>query len=169
MKAIQGLENITAQITNLLNGLPPETYAAPIHIFDGSSIGQHCRHIYEFYLCLAKIPEGDILDYSARSRDPVLENDPLRIRKAFQRVLPKLAKLDEYQSIRVKGDFSADPLAHRPEFPSTIGREMTFVYDHAVHHLAMVRIGLKAMAPDFEMEEGLGLAPSTIKHQARNS
>lgn len=167
MKAFQGLENITAQITRLLDDLPAEIYSAPIEIFEGASIGQHCRHIYEFYACLARSSMTGALDYSDRQRDPALEKDKNQIREAFQQVLPQLAKLDEGRSIRVKGDLSVDPQASRPEMISTMGREMTFVHDHAVHHLAIIRIGLRALAPDFQPEAQLGLAPATIKHQAR--
>jgi hypothetical protein len=44
-----------------------------------------------------------------------------------------------------------------------MGREMVFVYDHAIHHLAIIRIGLQVHFPEVDVDVHLGVSPSTIK------
>jgi hypothetical protein len=69
----------------------------------------------------------------------------------------------------VKADFSADQRDARPIVQSSIGRELLFAYDHAVHHLAIIRIGIKAACPDVLLPASVGVAPATVKyHQKQN-
>ena len=51
--------------------------------------------------------------------------------------------------------------------PSTLGRELQFLVSHTVHHFAM--IGGMCSCLDVKMEEGFGVAPSTLKYRELRS
>jgi hypothetical protein len=53
----------------------------------------------------------------------------------------------------------------RPMATSSIGRELLYAYDHAVHHLAIIKLGIKAEIPDVEIDSNIGVAASTLRHQ----
>ncbi|MGC6565166.1 MAG: hypothetical protein ACON38_06080 [Akkermansiaceae bacterium] len=46
--------------------------------------------------------------------------------------------------------------------PSTAGRELQFLLSHTVHHFAMIGGICKCL--EVSLEEGFGVAPSTLRH-----
>lgn len=151
-------------MTELLDTLNNDLYAQPLDIFKGSSIGQHFRHILDFYLCLIKGIQAGIVDYTSRDRNPLAESDVHFTKTFFFEVAETLEGMSEEQPIQVWGDFSAKDVA-RPQLLSSIGRELMYAYDHAVHHLAIIKIGMTVIAPDLKIDQNIGVAPSTIKHR----
>lgn len=166
MNCKEGTVHIAKQITQLLDMMDGNDYAKPLEIFNGSTLGQHFRHILEFYHCLLSGAERGTIDYAQRERDPRIEQDPLIAKQAFERVLHALDRLEENRSLSVKADFSAENASDRPLVRSSVGRELMFAYDHAVHHLAIIKIGLHTCAPQVLIDPNLGVAPSTVKYRA---
>ncbi|MFN7116147.1 MAG: hypothetical protein ACK4TA_05070 [Saprospiraceae bacterium] len=152
-------------MTHLLNQLNNEMYAQPLDIFKGSSIGQHFRHILDFYLCLIKGIQEGMVDYARRDRNPLVESDVNFTKSVFEEVAQTIEAFSEEQPLQVLGDFS-DKEVTRPYLLSSIGRELMYAYDHAVHHLAMIKIGIAVAAPDLVIDQNIGVAPSTIKHRS---
>jgi hypothetical protein len=48
---------------------------------------------------------------------------------------------------------------------SNIERELMYNIEHTIHHLAIIKIGLNAVAPQIALSEHFGVAPSTIRHK----
>lgn len=165
MNCIDGNVRVLRQIEELISLLDGETYARRLDLFDGSSVGQHMRHILNFYQSLLSGAEGGLLDYSRRERDPRIEADPLIARDLFAAVEASLGALDEKQPLRVIADFLPSEGEERQVVESSVGRELMYAFDHAVHHLAIVKIGLRVVMPGCAIPEDLGIAPSTIKYQ----
>lgn len=164
MNCIEGTQDIIRQINLLLRHLDGEAFSRPLELFNGGTLGQHFRHILDFYLCLLRdLPTGTV-DYADRERDPSIEKDPEQTLQLFNRIAAAVRELEEEKPLVVRADFSAESMVgQRPELSSSIGRELMFAYDHAVHHLAIIRMGLQVAFPSFPMHENLGIAPSTIK------
>lgn len=165
MDCREGNQQIIRQITELLDTMNNQIYAKPLEVFKGSSIGQHFRHILDFYLCLIKGVQEGTVDYASRDRNPLAESDVHFIKQAFCNVSQVINQFSEEAPVKVCGDFSIQT-AQRPELWSSIGRELMFAYDHTLHHLAMIKIGIAAVAPDLQLDHTLGVAPSTMKHRA---
>lgn len=166
MNCIEGNKQMIGQITDLLNSIDNQTYTKPLDIFNGSSIGQHFRHILDFYLCLIKGIESGIIDYAHRDRNPVMESDTEHAKAIFTHIIDSIEKLSEDKPIQVWGDFSNYSFEESPLLGSSIGRELMFAHDHAVHHLAIIKIGIEAAAPELNIDKNLGVAPSTVKHRS---
>ncbi|HMN90337.1 MAG TPA: hypothetical protein PKD70_00270 [Saprospiraceae bacterium] len=165
MNSIEGNKKIIRYITQTLREIDAVLYAQPLDFFKGSSIGQHFRHILDFYRCLLRDFEQGIVDYAHRERDPLAETNSDYTCQAFETILSQIDSLAEYQPLAVQGDFSEEGEAQRPLLHSSVGRELMFAHDHAVHHLAMIQVGLRLAAPQMSINEQLGVAPSTIKHR----
>ncbi len=164
MNCKEGAQHITGQITSLLAKIEEPHYAQPLEIFNGSTLGQHFRHILEFYRCLLHGVDAGVVDYAARERDPKIEQSPQAAKQAFQAVLQAIDQLNETQALAVKADFSTQTDV-RPQVQSSVGRELMYAYDHALHHLAIIKIGMQLNTPKVELDANLGVAPSTIKHR----
>ncbi len=169
MDCKQGTSIIIGQMIDLLEKINPEKYRTPLSLFNGSSIGQHFRHVLEFYTCLCNGQQDGKIDYASRERDILAENNPSYTAEVFKKVLQKVSLLREAQSAVVVADFSTDQDVQRPLVQTTIGRELMYTYDHAIHHLAMIKMGLKLICPEMEINKNIGVAPSTVKHWATAS
>lgn len=165
MNAKQGTALIADQMAELLALLSADTYTTPLRIFHGSTVGQHFRHILEFYTCLLEGLEYDHVNYGGRRRDPQIEQSPAFALTVLQQTAKRLNEVDEHRLIRVQSEFSDDSSEERPMYQSTIGRELQYAFDHAVHHLAIIRIGLETCFPDVPVCTTLGVAPSTLKYR----
>lgn len=165
MNAKQGTYIIADQIITLLETIDDVAFQKAIPIFNGSTIGQHFRHILDFYTCLIKGLERPYVDYSFRERNPDLEKNAALARKKFEEIMTAIKPFDEDRVILIKADFHDGDHAKHPLVTSSIGRELMYAYDHAVHHLAIIKIGLQVSFPDFPVHSDLGVAPSTIRYQ----
>ena len=165
MDCKEGTVYITRQITRLLEQIDPQAYAMPLNVFNGSTLGQHFRHIFDFYDCLLRGASEGGVDYASRQRNEMMETNPRFAEMAFQEMEQACHGLQESQPVGVLADFSFQLDDQRPVVGSTVGRELMFAYDHAVHHLALIKIGLKEALPEVEVDGQLGIAPSTLKHR----
>ena len=104
------------------------------------------------------------VDYGQRKREQAIENSIAVAKEHFSSLRDRISCIDEDQSLRVYTDF-ADKEGQRHTVTTTVGREIMYAYDHAVHHLAIVRIGVLSLSADIQLDNTLGIAASTIKHQ----
>lgn len=164
MKAETALLTIIHQINHLIAQLPPEDYRMALPEFEHNSLGQHFRHILEFFHCLEQGISSGVVDYAARNRNPLYESSPEVAATAFSAFANSLSAFDSAMPVTVRAEFGSD---ERPCYDSTVGRELVFVYDHAIHHLAIVKIGLTCRFPHLLVEKDLGVSPSTLKARAK--
>lgn len=164
MQADTALSALVQQINHVISQLDPDHYHRPLPEFNGSSLGQHFRHILEFFQCLEDGVQSGTVDYAARNRNPVYETNPEIASAAFDAFNHALPNFDMAQPVQVRAEFGSDS---RPSYESTVGRELLFVYDHAIHHLAIIKIGLICHYPEISVDKDLGVSPSTVKARAK--
>jgi len=169
MNSKQGNAAIITQIRLLLDQLPQPAYTLPLEVLHGSSVGQHFRHILDFYQCLLRdIPSGTV-NYAHRDRNPLMESLPEAAGEMFEKLNNAIQDLDDSGPLTVLGDFSAQiEDDQRPALHSSVGRELMYAHDHAVHHLALIRIGIKEAAPGIGFDPHLGYAPATVQHRTES-
>lgn len=157
---------ITDQITELLENLAPEVYTEPLTVMHGSSAGDHIRHILEFYLCLFEGAASGHVDYSSRKRNPVLAQNIDAAMATLEFIMGNAENTDESQLLNILEEMTAGGDVKPMAYVSSLGRELQYAFDHAVHHLAIVRIGLEVSFPGIELDPELGVAPSTIRYRS---
>jgi uncharacterized damage-inducible protein DinB len=165
MNCIEGNRHLLEQIIRLLEELDDQQYVQPLDCFHGANLGQHFRHILDFYTCLLAGSDTGFLDYTCRERSPLVESHTVFAMGRFQEVHTQLTSLSVDQPVSVQADFSSNPSDLRPQVSSSVGRELMFAYDHSIHHLAIVKMGIQLNFPDVSIPDAVGVAPSTIKHQ----
>ncbi len=139
-----------------LNQISASDYRQSIDLLQGSSIGQHTRHFVEFYQCLiAQQPHG-FVNYDLRQRNMSIEQDPCHAISAIEVILTHLEKLTYGETIRHFSSMQSKPIA------SSLQRELLYNVEHTIHHLAIIRIGLQLINPQFKLPSNFGVAPSTV-------
>jgi uncharacterized damage-inducible protein DinB len=160
-----GTQIMTTQIIELLSKVDNTSFVQPLVAFNGSSIGQHVRHIIDFYLCLVRGCDESAIDYDKRMRNPLIEKDTKVAVEELKEISSVIQDLDIFQTVQVNSSFSDDENEGNSQIPSSVGRELMYAYDHALHHLAMIKIGMGVHFPNITISKTLGVAPSTLKHK----
>ena len=63
------------QIKELLVNVTDQSYIEPRSIISGVTVGQHIRHILEFYICVEHSRETGYVCYDERKRDTEIEQN----------------------------------------------------------------------------------------------
>lgn len=164
---ISKLKDLNIESLNLLIGflsdLPEEDYK--LHSEKGqSSIGQHVRHAIEFYECLQN--SGNSVNYDLRKRDAQMETDISYALRKTKEVILWLESLNEDNQLLLE-TYPSGLEAESVKIPSTFSRELFHVLDHLIHHMAIIRVLIKDLKPEFALSVQFGVAYSTMAHRSR--
>lgn len=143
-----------------LSKIDDALYTQAIPALFHSTLGKHTRHFIELYQCLLFRNPPTIVNYDARIRDITLETKLEAAKEAIHQIIQELPNTSLQQTLYLHSLSSPNM-----PIPSNILRELLYNYDHSVHHLAMMRVGLQLIRPDIELPKHIGVAISTLKHQ----
>jgi len=151
-----------SQLGELLEQLSDGQYCQPIDLLSGASVGQHVRHIIE---CFQELEDGYLngeVNYDLRKRDRRLETDRDFVLLQMVFVESALGKPDKPLKLQAALDEGV-----AIALSSTYYRELMHNLDHAIHHMAMIRVGLTTI-PSIALPEEFGVAYSTLKFRTSN-
>ena len=150
------------QLIDLLQRLSPEDYTHKPEILSGASIGQHIRHIVEFYLLLVSGSFTDAISYDRRERDIRLESNPEFAIATINAVLSGILTLNVDSPIFIEADYTTEG-ASKNRIASSVGRELAYCIEHSIHHQALIKAGLIALGLKKLTDGHFGVAYSTIR------
>lgn len=151
---------IITQLTALLNDIELSVYKDSLRPLHYSTPGQHVRHITEFYLCLLKGYETGVVDYDARERNLLIEIDKDFTIEILEKIQNNLINLKSDKSLILKSIMGDDETI---EISTSFSRELMYLIEHTIHHLAIIKIGLNEVYPEIEIPKNFGVAHSTIR------
>jgi uncharacterized damage-inducible protein DinB len=159
---INNIQQLVQQITEILTQLTDAEYGRPLAVFNGSSIGQHTRHVIEFFVELEKGYQQGFVDYNNRKRNIVLETDKGAALAILTDIALACNKPDKQLQLAV--DYQPP---HTPDvmITTTYYRELAFAIEHTVHHMALMRIGIEHLQT-VAVPASFGIAASTQRFQS---
>ena len=152
------------QLKDLVQVIGTEKYNTPSEILSGATIGQHIRHILEFYLLLVSGSFSGTVSYDKRERDLRLENDPVFAAKVIDRLLSGLNTLVVTQTVKFEADYSSEGNSQKM-ISSSVGRELAYCIEHSIHHQAIIKAGLIDLNCTELVNGDFGVAYSTIRYR----
>ncbi len=158
----QAAENILEDVKLYLQQLDDERYKQSLEVFSGSSVGMHTRHIIEFYQCLIDHGASRIINYDKRNRNRAIEEDTSHTIGVIHDLLEKLYHISEDDKLLLEVSYDLENGGYNL-VDTNFKRELVYNLEHTIHHLALVKIGLKEIAPEILLPAHFGVAPSTIK------
>ncbi len=150
------------EIKILLQQLPTGLYIKPKKLLSQSTIGQHFRHIIEFYTCLKHSTSTDTVCYDERDRELLIETNIKYATEVIETINLFLEKIKNDRQLTLNVSYS-DTSDKKTSIQTSLFRELAYALDHTIHHLAIIKIALTE--ENLELDSKLGVAPSTIRHR----
>ena len=156
--------NILSQLGNLINQIHEQDFIKQSEVLSQSTIGQHIRHTLEFFLCLESGSSKGVVNYDKRPHDKLIENDKFIALSSVRRIRDFVSGQENDRPLKLEVGYDIE----REEFvtiDTTFFRELAYNIEHAVHHMAIVKIGVREVAPYITLDKDFGVAASTIRHK----
>jgi len=156
-------ENLN-EIKKVLFQLTNEQYDHKAILLSQASIGQHVRHILEFYQSILNSLETKTVNYDNRKRNLLIETDCQYAIQIIDEINTSLALdiLDE--NYVLQGIFCAEE-GKQTQIQTSLFRELAYCLEHSIHHQALIKVGLLELDRLNFIDETFGLAPATIRHR----
>lgn len=161
LELIHPLKKLLEQLNQLLARLDDHAYSQPIDILSHASIGQHTRHVIEFFTALERGYETGHVNYDLRKRDKQIETDRGHATNMLSGIIDGIDKEDKDLSLVTDFNPSAE-VSYR--INTNYARELVYNLEHVVHHMAIMRIGVQAVST-LKLPEDFGVALSTLRHK----
>lgn len=161
MQLQQGVQQVFVQLSDSLDQLSEENYRQPIPVLFNATIGQHVRHIVELFICLDAGYESGLVNYEKRKRDIKIETDKLFAGDLLKKIYKNLEKENKDLLMEASYDEHDDETIF---INTNYYREIAYNLEHTVHHMALIRVGINAIA-SINLPESFGVAGSTVKHR----
>ncbi|MDR6805002.1 putative damage-inducible protein DinB [Dyadobacter sp. BE34] len=147
-----------AQISAMLDALSDEQYGRSLPILSGASLGGHVRHVIEFFIELDRGYRSGDVNYDARHRDRAIEQQRELALARLQRIAISLDKENKALLLTTATDQTCFQVATNYE------RELVYNLEHAVHHMALMKIGIGTLTA-LQLPESFGVASSTVRYR----
>jgi uncharacterized damage-inducible protein DinB len=156
--------NILSQLTDVTNQISEQDFTRQIESLGNSTIGQHLRHTLEFFICLEQGFEAGVINYDKRAHDKLIESDKFIALSALDKINDFIQSLPANKPLKLEAAYDLD----KEEFvtiETNFLRELVYNIEHAVHHMAIMKIGIRELTPHVKLPHDFGIAASTIRYQ----
>lgn len=155
---------LLSQINSVISQLSDHQYKQALPVLSDSSIGQHVRHTLEFFLCLMDGHHENRLNYDNRNHDPFIEQETALARSIIESIMDFLKKEPQDAALVMEANYALEHEAP-VEIPSSFYRELAYNIEHAIHHMALIKVGIKAAFPGIALPGHFGVASSTVRYK----
>lgn len=163
MNLPQTCSKILDQLGQLTSQLNDAEFTDPIASLSQATLGQHLRHTLEFFVCLESGFEAGLVNYDERSHDKILESDRAVALACIERIksFVNAQTLDKPLTLVLSYGKSTDSITIRTNY----SRELVYNIEHAVHHMALIKIGVHDRTPHITLPADFGVASSTVRYK----
>ena len=155
-------KQILDQLINLVSEINERDFVKPSDVLSQSTIGQHLRHTLEFFLCFERGFHEGVVNYDKRAHDEMIETNKRIALGVLARISSFIGSVTADKTIMLEVSYYHD----RDDFmliESNAFRELAYNIEHAVHHMAIMKIGIREVAPYIQLPAEFGVAASTLR------
>ncbi|MBX7242164.1 MAG: hypothetical protein K1X92_10480 [Bacteroidia bacterium] len=157
------LRHIIEQIEYLAENLNDSQFSEPLQVLNNASIGKHIRHIIDVFETVASGADQESISFDKRSRNTSVENDKSLAVNTLKHWSDIIEKMNLNKKVLLVNNFSLETEEDDICTETTLIRELVYAIEHAIHHLAIIKIGA-SQSFGLSFSSDFGVAPSTIRH-----
>lgn len=158
---ISKIKHQFSAISALLNQMESMDYVAPIREMGNASIGQHVRHTIEIAQSLVNGYISGEINYEKRKRDLEIETSLKYASRVCEELVMLINRGEKKLVLKAESENSSTSIK------TSYGRELHFVLEHTIHHMALIKTGLNILKIDLT-DDSFGVAYSTIQYRAKS-
>lgn len=154
------------QLEDLLHQLDDNAFTMPVVALSNATIGQHTRHLLEFFDCLHRGALQGKVDYDARSHDRKVETDRVLALSLLERLAAFIPTLNPATELILETSYGGPDSVIKTQ--TNVARELIYTIEHAIHHMALIKVALIAGNIPCRIPESFGVASSTLRYREKN-
>lgn len=167
MELTKACSKVLDQLADLVKQIQDEDFIRSTETLSNSTIGQHLRHALEFFQCFHQGFEKGTLNYDKRTHNSIIEQDKDLAQSVINQIRQFLTILtDKPLRLELGYDLFNN---HFIMVDTTANRELVYNIEHTVHHMAIMKIGIRELADYVQLPPDLGVAASSIRYQGAPS
>lgn len=163
MQLVRACTSILDQLDDMVRQISADDFSRPSSALSNSTVGQHLRHTIEFFLCLENGFREGIINYDKRAHDKLIESDKFIALNSIRKIREFVAATSSDAVLRLDVGYDR----HTDDcvtIQTNYFRELTYNIEHAVHHMALIKIGIREVAAYVKLPSDFGIAVSTLRH-----
>jgi hypothetical protein len=165
MNLSQACLNIIAQLRDLTNQIEPNDFSKPSAALSNSTLGQHMRHTLEFFCCFERGFSSGVINYDKRDHSKTIENDKFVALDALNKITDFIIEIsDQEKSMKLEVGYDLKKEEYIT-IETNAMRELVYNIEHAVHHMAIMKIGVREIASYIKLPQDFGIAASTVRYK----
>jgi uncharacterized damage-inducible protein DinB len=153
---------ILSQIHNLTSQLNDAEFSTRLELLNENTIGKHVRHIIEFFELLISGCDSGIINYDNRKHDEQLETSTKATMTKIEELKSSISALALEEAIFLEVSYSKTD-EEKATIKTSIGRELAYNIEHAIHHMAIIKIAIHTVFPQVKLADNFGVAYSTVR------
>ncbi len=163
MELNSAASNILGQLEKMLSEIRDEDFSKPSFTLNQATIGQHVRHILEFFLCLETGVRQGSVNYDQREHDPKIETSKTMAMEIIRQIRSFTDQYTSDYSLLLEGNYT-EGSGNTFQVRSNYHRELIYNIEHAIHHMAIIKIGIQENANYITLPADFGVASSTVRY-----
>lgn len=108
--------------------------------------------------------EEGVVNYDKRNHDQAIETDKFIALSILKEITATINDRTEDTPLTLQVCYNITD-ENFTSLTTSYKRELVYNIEHAVHHMAIMKIGVREIAPYIQLPKDFGIAASTIRHQ----
>ncbi|HEY0651596.1 MAG TPA: hypothetical protein VGD65_00665 [Chryseosolibacter sp.] len=155
---------ILDQLADLAQHINAADFVKESESLSRSTVGQHLRHTLEFFICFERGYEQGTVNYDKRAHDKLIETDKFIALATIRRIGDFVRNLNENKALKLEVSYETSN-DNFVTIETNATRELVYNIEHAVHHMAIMKIGVREVAAYVHLPSDFGVAASTVRHK----
>ncbi len=164
MQLVETCVKILGQLQDFVLQVKEQDFSKPSETLSGATLGQHLRHTLEFFICLEDGFQKGMVNYDNRVHDKLIENDKYIALNAIHKIREFISVQTTDREMQLEVGYTGNH-ADCVIIATNYFRELSYNIEHAVHHMAIMKIGIKQVAYYIQLPLDFGVAASTIRYK----
>jgi len=163
MQLTHAVNNILSQLSDVVEQIQEEDFCKPSRSLN-ATLGEHLRHTLEFFICLEQGYYHGVINYDKRVHDKAMEKDKFIALNAIRQIQGFIGTHQNDKALKLEVGYLPDS-EESISLNSNYQRELVYNIEHAVHHMAIMKIGIKEVADYISLPPDFGIAVSTLRYK----
>jgi uncharacterized damage-inducible protein DinB len=157
-------KELLSQLSSIIENCKEEDFSKALPELSNSTFGQHVRHTLEFFICLFDAKNDGSVNYDNRKHDQLIETDKKLAQSVIQSIITFLDENTEDFTISFEANYSLKE-GEINSMQSSFFRELSYNIEHAIHHMALLKVAVNQTLHYIQLPENFGVASSTVRYQ----